>query len=231
MSDKSFDNLVEDLLNEFSIDSYLSLRKLYPDRNPPLQMFIGEGDTFLFAGIDIAFQREEEFAQHGITIEHYIGTLDGNENDIDKLCVDCLKALSERERLSKENSHVVGRGEAIGDAFINFIIGVIFESIASYELDLPPSFQVLVKERLGLFDNKIKTALIQRERKMLAAQLISSYPNESQRTIAKIVGVNVSTISNWMKEDDFIRRINAPSLLQDKVDAYKLSKMKVLPEE
>lgn len=203
MADKLFQEFVEDLRSDFTIDGYTNLRKKFPDKNPALQLFVGEGDTFMFSGIEVAFQYENEFKNFGITVEYYLGTLDGVESEIDNLCMEILMAISERRKAVNQKAYVVADGIVIGDAFIDFLIGVIIESISSYELAVPNSYQVLLKVRLGLYDGKIKKEIALQGKKNYIAHFIALNPNFSMREVAKIMNVNVSTISRWHQEPHF----------------------------
>tara|TARA_R110000796_G_scaffold173489_1_gene290447 strand:+ start:1410 stop:2105 length:696 start_codon:yes stop_codon:yes gene_type:complete len=207
MVKRSSDAIIKTLEQKFNLNDYLELRDCFPMEDMPLQLLIGEENTYNLMGFEIALKHEREFEKFGFIIEDYINILGGDEESIDKVCLSCLRAISNREQIIEKKAHAVASGDAIGDAFIDLIIIVILESISSFELAVPNSFQILMKVRLGLFKNKLLANEKLEDRRTHAANLIAKNPNIKDTEIAKLVGVNKSSISKWRKEPKFIRKL------------------------
>ena len=206
-TERNFEDLEDDLTSNFKIDDYLEMRRRFPGEDSGLWMVLAHGETIVPRGIEYAISLEPEFKKFDLNLMHLLGVLDGDTMDIDQLCLECLKAISEREKLEATEAHAVANGTVIGDALIDFLIGAILESISFYELEVPHSFQVLTKYRLGLFNNRIKEGWSQQNRKNGIARVIAQNPKMSMRKVAEAVNVNVGTISRWMKEPDFQKTI------------------------
>jgi hypothetical protein len=203
-SERSLAELVEALTSSFSIGDYLELRRRFPEKDTALWMVMASDKNSPCFGLDFAFQLETDFKKWGIPVETFLGVLDGEPDDIDSHCLYLLEALSRREKLEREHPHAVAAGLAIGDAFVNFLCGAVLESLAYYELPPPNSYQVLLKCRLKLFDNEIKEQRVLKHRRVMVALLIADNPNESARSISRMTGLNASTISRWVADEDFM---------------------------
>jgi hypothetical protein len=215
--ERSLAELENALTRSFSIDDYLELRRRFPQRDTALWMVMANDANSPWFGLDFAFQLEADFKKWGIPVETFLGVLGGESNDIDLQCLSILEALSRREKLERENPHAVAAGLAIGDALVNFLCGSILEALAHYQMPPPDSFQVLMKCRLKLFDNEIKEQRVLHHRRVMVALLMAENPNESARSISRMTGLNASTISRWMADEEFmsyvhIFRANPPRL-------------------
>ena len=167
-------------------------------------MVMGSNESSPSFGMDFAFQLEEDFKCFDIPTELFLGVLDGDEKDTDLLCLRLLEALSRREKLVKQNPHAVAAGLAIGDALVDFLIGAVVESVSYHTMDVPDSFQILLKYRLRLFENAIKEERVLQHRRVMVALLMAENPNLSARGLAKQTGLSHSTITRWMSDDDFM---------------------------
>ena len=154
-------------------------------------------------GMDFAYQLEQEFKRFDLPVELFLGVLDGDNGYLDLLCLKLLEALSRREKLVKQNPHAVAVGLAIGDALVDFLIGAVTESVSYYHAKLPDSFQILIKYRLRLFENAIKEERVLKHRRVMVALLMAENPDLSARGLAKRTGLNPSTITRWMTDEDF----------------------------
>jgi hypothetical protein len=224
--ESSLQELCYALERSFSLDDYLQLRRRFPDEDTALWMFLATDGKSEDYGFDYAFQLQAEMEKWGIPIKSYLGVLDGDFELIDKHCLCILEALAKREKL---NSHAVGAGLAIGDALVNFLCVAVLEAIAYYSLPVPDSYQILLKYRLKLFDNEIRDERLMKHRRVIIAKLIAETPGASIRSIARMTGLNPSTISRWMADEDFMRWVRmwrAPPLSKEFVEAFKASRKK-----
>ena len=203
-SNRTIDQLEAALTNSFSIDDYLELRRRFPENDSPLWMVMSSDHSSPSFGLDFAFQLEDELTKFHIPVEMFLGTLDGDSGHIDLLCLTTLEALSRREKLGLENAHAVASGLAIGDALVDFLCGTVLECISYYSLPVPHSFQILLKYRLGLFENTIKEDRVLKHRRVMVALIIAENTGASARQIAKRVRMSPSTITRWMSDQDFM---------------------------
>jgi hypothetical protein len=225
-SERSLQELYYALERSFSIDDYLQLRRRFPDEDTALWMFLATDGSCEDYGFDYAFQLQAEMEKWGIPIKTYLGVLDGDFELIDKHCLCILEALAKREKL---NSHAVGAGLAVGDALVNFLCAGVLEAIAYYSLPMPDSYQILLKYRLKLFDNEIRDERLMKHRRVIIAKLIAETPGASIRSIARMTGLNASTISRWMADEDFNRWVRIwrdPPVSREFVEAFKASRKK-----
>ncbi len=158
-------------------------------------------------GMDFAFQLETDFEKFGISIHGFLGTLDGAPEEIDRFALEILAAISDREKRTRENPHAVSAGHAIGDPLLDFSICAILEALAFYDYSPPNSFQILVKARLNIFDNSIKEKRVLKRRRTAVANIMAENPDWSFRQVANATGLNVSTISRWAADPDFVRYV------------------------
>lgn len=212
---RTLKTLQKDLERSFVIDDYLELKRRFPDADTALWMVLANDGSSPSWGIDFAFQLEEDYERFGISIHSFLGTLDGDPDVIDKFACGILNALSDREKALTANPHAVSAGNAISNALVDFSIGTLVEAFAYYGYPPPDSFQILLKYRLGLFKSTLKEDRVLKWRRTVIAKFVAENPTLSHRQIAKSVGVNVSTISRWMGEEDFqryVRMFQAPPL-------------------
>ena len=200
---RTLDELTASLELAFSIDAYLELRRRFPEEDTALWMVMGSNGECSF-GMDFAFQLQPEFRKFGIPVETFLGTLDGDPDEIDRLCLLTLEALSKREKLERHSPHAVATGLAIGDAFVNFLCGAILECLSYYQMSPPHSYQILIKCRLRLFENSIKEQRVNHERQIMIAHLMSQNPGAGVREIARMTGMNASSISRWLANEKFL---------------------------
>jgi hypothetical protein len=193
------------LENNFSIDDYLELRRRFPkSRDTALWMVMGADDSSPSYGMDFAYQLQADFKKFRIPIETFLGTLDGDRDYIDLLCLSTLEALSRREKLMRDNPHTVGSGLAIGDALVNLLCCAVLECLSYYSLPPPDSFQILLKYRLQMFDSSIKEQRVLDHRRVMIALFVAEHPSDGVREIARSTGLNASTISRWMADKEFM---------------------------
>jgi hypothetical protein len=200
---KGFEKLIAELNKDFGIVTYLKLRADYPDQDPAFYNIVEGRNERHFSKLKQGLIELNNLNFKNINIDNYFKMLDGDVKAIDKLCLDCLKAILNRNISVAENSQSVSLGLAISDQMINFLISAIVESCSIYKIEPTNSFQVLLKEQLGFYQNKIITNIPLENRKNLTAYCFALFPDESIRTIAKKVGKDPKTLSVWCTEPEF----------------------------
>jgi hypothetical protein len=219
-TDRSLDEVKAALVSAFTIHDYLELRARFPGCDTAAWMVMAATKGFPWA-IDFAFQLKDDFKAYGLSVELFLGSCDGDETDIDLFCLSILGALARRESMEKTDPHAVGAGRAIGDPLVNFLSGAILECISFHDLVPPPAFQILIKHRLKLFGSTIKEQRASDERKMIVARFISDNPSADGREIARRTGLNASTISRWMADEDFMNLVRLFSDPRDPTAALR----------
>ena len=214
----------------FDIDTYLQLRRLTPDTDPYLWVFFGHVTTVM----DYAIHIEKECEKHNITIQNFLGAMDGDLALTDNLCLECLAAISHREKLKadKNNAHLVANGLVISDSLINLFISAVLEALAYYETSPPHSFDILVNYHLGRLGKKVpyQEAIGVREKKNHAAFFIDANPELSLRQAAAYLHINVSQLSRWQKDDKFMAvvKLHRKFAKAGEKNPYKLENIEVL---
>lgn len=207
MNDDEFHRLSDWLAQDFSIDDYLKHRDQFPDQDTYLPLFVANEGYVSMTGLDIAFKFEKQFKNVGISPEDFVGMLDGDEACIDRLSLSCLRAISRREKLELDRPHIVANGQAISNSLLDMLICAMAEAITSFYLTPPSSWTVLLKVRLNAFSHSVLEKVHTSNRRSEAIGLFAANPEIKDAQVAKIVGVNKSTVSRWKSDPDFIRRI------------------------
>lgn len=177
-----------------------------------LRRFQGRVDTdiYRFAAVDPFQVLGEDLKQAGLDRTLVCGALSGDDRDIDELCLQLMERLIERERLrAKGETHLQARGYGISDALIGHLIVSILEVLQHNGLEPRPSLVLLVREQLGGANTEIyksHTKWADRNRALfLAMQMRRHGAEPTIRKIAKIMGVQPSTVSRWFPDGDFLR--------------------------
>lgn len=208
MSERSLEELMRDLRDDFKIDDYLELRRRVPGRDINLFLFHHQfpGDE-PFKGLDFLFLLEDDFKKHDISADDYVDMLDGDLEAIDRLCLQTLAAISKRQKNAPHTPHAMANGEVIGDALVGHMLVIMAETLSIYQLPIIRSFQILLKVATGAFNSEHKKARELKDKKFMAAAMLAENPDLSDRQLAKKLGVNASTVNRW-KGDDFDRKVN-----------------------
>jgi hypothetical protein len=151
-----FKQLVVSYRREPSIESYLRVRRQFPE----IEIQIGR-----FGGIDPLFILEKEFQKHGIDPQLVAAILDADEPSIDDLCLQLIEKIVEREKISKDEAgHIQKRRAAISDAMVNYLIVTILESIDwnEQEVRIPASLVVLIRHQLTGINPDLHTVYLAR---------------------------------------------------------------------
>lgn len=179
---------------------------------PTLENYLVHRRAFGGSGVDSAHliatdpisSIESELRQYDIDPSIFSDVLDGNDHQIDELCLRLMEKLVERQALEESGkSHVQTTGKAIPDSLIDYLAISMLEACEAHDLSPPPALVVLIRERLGGPNPaRHKQNLIDKNRKQaiwMAAQRRLSGKSISVRQIAKKMGLEASTVSRWFK--------------------------------
>ena len=182
---------------------------------PTLANYLVLRRTFGSSGVDSAHLTtddpipsiEGELRQLDIDPAIFSDVLDGNDHQIDELCLRLMEKLVERDVLEASGkSHVQTTGQAIPDSLIDFLAISMLEACEAHDLSPPPALVVLFRERLGGPNPaRHKQNMIDQNRKIaiwMAAQILSNGEKTSIRKIAKAMGLEASTVSRWFKKGE-----------------------------
>jgi hypothetical protein len=109
-----------------------------------------EIEVALSGGIEHAFENQKEIEQLGLSIEDYLGLLDGDQSCISKVCLHLLSSIAESRKLHAEKeTHLARRGKKIPDQTIDWLICCILDSESwNGTLELNRDLIVLIRHRL-----------------------------------------------------------------------------------
>ena len=187
---------------------------------PTLENYLIHRRAFGGSGVDSAHlitndpisSIESELHQYNLDPAIVSDVLDGNDHQIDALCLRLMEKLVERQALEVSGkSHVQTTGKAIPDSLIDYLAISMLEACEAHDLAPPSSLVVLIRERLGgpnparhrqnMIDQNRKKAI------WIAAQIFSSGEKMSIRKIAKAMDLEASTVSRWFKKGELEQEV------------------------
>jgi hypothetical protein len=147
---------------------------------------------------------QAELAQLNIDLSLVNDAIEGYGHQIDELALRLMEGLIEREKIERAGgTHLQSRGIAVSDGLIDYLIVTVLEALQLDDTPTPPSLVVLIRERLGGArpDRYVEYERARRRRDAIALAAIK-FPRGkiSVRKMAKLVGVEPSTISRWFPE-------------------------------
>ena len=182
---------------------------------PTLENYLVFRRTFGSSGVESAHLStddpvpsiENELRQHDIDPAIFSDALDGNDHQIDELCLRLMEKLVERHALvTSGKSHVQTTWQAIPDSLIDYLAISMLEACEAHDLSPPPALVVLLRDRLGGPNPaRRKQNMIDQNRTVaiwMAAQILSNGEKTSIRKIAKAMGLEASTVSRWFKKGE-----------------------------
>jgi hypothetical protein len=186
-----------------SIENYVALRRFAPGCDT---------EIYRFAGVDPLRSLESDLKKFGLDPVLICGVLDGDDREMDELCLQLLERLIERKRLVAEGmTQLQSRCKGVSDALIDHLIVVMLEAMQQNGVDPRPSFVLLVRERLGGANTDIFKSHKKRESQdqaiFLGFQLRRRGAQPTIRRVADILGVQPSTVNRWFPEGDFLERV------------------------
>jgi hypothetical protein len=196
-----FTQLVVEYRSEHSIETYLQIRREFPE----VDIQVGQ-----FSGIDPLFALEEEFKRHGIEPQLIASVLDADEGAIDALCLQLLELLVARDKLPKDGpGHIEERRNAISDATVNYLIVTMLEATDWNEREVlvPASLVVLIRHQLCGPNPDLYAAYRSKIARQNAALFIGQRlePGEklSINTLAAMTGIPRATAARWLADPKF----------------------------
>ena len=196
---KDFEKLTDQFFEEPSIENYIVMRRRYPSMGI---------EAARFAGLDPLLAIKDELQRFGIDPLVIGAALDGDDREIDELCLQLMEALIKRRALEKAgNTHLQRRRQVAPDSLIDYLVITMLEVIERDGCPLPASLIILIRERLGgPYPALYRDYLIKQKRKdaaFLGFHLLHKGEEPSIRRVAQIMGVQPSTVSRWFPDGDF----------------------------
>ena len=153
-------------------------------------------------------------AKFGLSVVTILNVVNGEQDALDNLCLALGRAWVERQSAEADGeTHQPGLGIVISDYLLNTILSIAFESAAIHKLTVPPSLAALFREVYLGRNPVLSRGLDSKDRKLevvLAARKMKA-SNEaiSMRSVAKKVGLNVSSVTRMFgNEDNFHKAIS-----------------------
>ncbi|MEQ1406542.1 hypothetical protein ABK249_16545 [Neorhizobium sp. Rsf11] len=185
-----------------TMETYLALRRAHPD---------AEIEISASRGLDTLFRIEQELQKHGFDPSDIAAILDADHEAISKVSLQCMeKLIAAKELAAKGETHLVGRGMAVPLALIDWIIIVALDGMSwTEQLEIPRDLIVLIQNRLGGIQGKYYRNSELRERKQnalfIAGQMLARGEKTGIRQLARLLGLEASSVSRWFAEGEFER--------------------------
>lgn len=186
--------------DDFSVKAYFLLREKYPTYHIPMKRV---------ADFDLIFRWETEFEHFGVDSRDIAGTLDGNPECIDRVCVCLLKAMETGHLLEAQGeSHLASRSLSPKDSAVLAYAIACFETFDLHDCYQPISSLNFLLQQLVLRGTpQIVTEGRSINRKFDVLSVASTCLERdgdvpSMRTVAGLMGVTPSTISRMFKDHD-----------------------------
>lgn len=159
-------------------------------------------DSHRFFSLDVMLPLDGELKKYKIDPHVVAKVLDGNDLMVDELCMQIMESIEARKVLENDGrKHVQSRKEAIPDSLVDFLIVFALEACEQHGLVAPPSLVILVRERLGGANPARYEGYLVSQRRhgaiLLAIEDIKNGGKVSIRKVAKIMGVQPSTVKRW----------------------------------
>ncbi len=201
---KDSSDLIKSYVEDPSIQKYIDLRKFHA--SDMIDISLSPGYEWLFSNVD----RLNEF---GIDPNLVGAALDAKDDSTSILSLELLSKIAEREKLVLDGgSHLVSRKKVISDVLINFLICLMVEAkeVHGYGL-LNKDLIVLIRHQLGggvdiEWDRSDRLGKNRSQASWIAATLAAQGETPSYRSIAKVMGVNASSVMRWFPNDDLMTR-------------------------
>lgn len=185
-----------------TMETYLALRRAHPD---------AEIEISASGGLDTLFLIEPELQKHGFDPSDIAAVLDSDPEAISKVALQCMeKLIAAKELAAKGETHLVGRGMAVPLALVDWIIIAALDGMSwTEQLEIPRDLIVLIQNRLGGIQGKYYRNTELRERKQtalfIAGQKLARGEKTGIRQLARLLGLEASSVSRWFAEGEFER--------------------------
>lgn len=190
---KQLEKLIQDYQQRPTLSEYIKLR-----RTAGFTVI----DSNRFFDFDVMLRLDGELRKHKIDPRVVAKVLDGNDLMIDELCLQVMESIEARRMLELEGrKHVQARKEAIPDSLVDFLIVFAMEACEQHALAVPPSLVILLRERLGGSNPARYEDFVVSQKRHGAIQLaindLETGGKVSIRRVAKLLGVQPSTVKRW----------------------------------
>lgn len=132
--------------------------------------------------------------------------VDGKAEAVERVSQSLLTELARREEMTIHGeTHVVSRGAAIPDSYVNHLAFLMLRA-CQWKGQSPPHLLcelIRVQLKVRVLD-ELETHAYEYE---LAAGLVAENRNISNREVARLVGVDHTTIRRWRTQSEFQRRV------------------------
>ena len=182
-----------------TIEAYVSMRRTQPDT------LIEISNT---NGLDFLLEDEKPFRDIGIEPAAFASALDANPESQSEISLVLLERLIDRKRIAKGGqAHAISRKISISDVTVNYLIGCLLDALSwTDNLLISRELIVLIKHQLGVDDSDIRSELSRAANisraKFAAAALIDKEEKVTLRKVAKLIGVQPSTVMRWFPDND-----------------------------
>ncbi len=159
------------------------------------------------------FANEKTLIKWGIGPMALLLAMDGDQQAISDVSLRLIQLLEEREKLGDgPETHIVGRGKAIGLDLVNTVVATLLKSALSHNGgQFPRDFAALlyfyVSPSKQQIEKEIASRIGRESAIYLAVKLKEAGLTPSIRKIAKHLGVAPSTVSRWFPDGDFEKEI------------------------
>ena len=183
-----------------NIDEYIRLRKKYP--RVGIEYFTSDGIEFLFSDEKLLIENNIDPMVHG-------GAFEGDGRAHSSLSLNLLTQLRERDaRIARGETQLVSTKKAISDAFVNYLIANMLDSLSLQDEAINPDLIVLIKYQLGVLNSeyelKYKKGDERKQAIWIAVTLAAEGKVPSYRKIAAEMGVQPSTVMRWFPDSSMI---------------------------
>jgi hypothetical protein len=191
--EQGFNALTKAYKSNPTIENYVRMRRESPDV---------EIEVSVTGGLDWLFANEQLLRDIGAEPQWFASALDANPEAISKLSLHLLERIVERKLAEGAGqTHVVSLGKGISDSLVNYFVAVMLDALSwNDELEIPRDLIVLVRHQLigdgeTAQSKQLQVHRLEQNIRFIGAQLLEQGKQPTARKIAKILGVNASTVS------------------------------------
>lgn len=201
----SFSDLSKAFKDNPTLEHYLELR-----RGNPGKLIEVSPSSYL----SWVLANEERLEALGISTNDVVGCLDADEASASRLSLRLIELLVERRgREGSGETHLVGRGEAISDSLVNYLIAMMLDALDSNDNTIiARDLIVLIKHRLGagvsVEDRTMEVRRNRRNALYVGAYLKKCGKPVSLGSVAQVLKVERSTVLRWFKGSNFQNEVD-----------------------
>lgn len=200
--EQDFSELSKAFKRDPTIENYVKMRRENPHEE--IEISITDGLDWLFANSNL-------LREIGIEPQWVASTLDANPGAISKVSLRLLEKIIERKQTESEGeTQTVSRGKAIPDSLVNYLAAMMLDALSWNDiLEIPRDLIVLLRHQI-IGDGETEQSRQLQSHKlefdigMVGGQLLEQGLQPSARMIAKILGVNASTVSRIFPKDKLL---------------------------